>query len=32
VKSSTPGALVLWGKIADEAGKVEALDHYVEKK
>jgi hypothetical protein len=29
VKSNTPGSLVIWGKITDEAAKVELLDHYL---
>lgn len=28
VKSSTPGRLTIWGKITDEAGRVEVLDDY----
>ncbi|MBW3596732.1 MAG: hypothetical protein KY475_05590, partial [Planctomycetes bacterium] len=29
VKSSSPGSLVVWGKIAEEAPKLEILDEYV---
>ena len=32
VKSSSPTALTLWGKITDKAAKIEVLDRYVEKK
>ena len=30
VKSSGPGSLVIWGKVTDEAPKVEILAHYLE--
>jgi hypothetical protein len=29
IKSSRPGSLEVWGKITDEAAKVEVLDHYL---
>ena len=29
VKSSSPGGLVVWGKITDKAGRVEVLDNYL---
>jgi len=29
VKSSAPGRLVIWGKVTDEAAKVEVLDQYL---
>jgi len=32
VKSSAPGSVVVWGKITDEAAKLEVLDHYPETK
>jgi hypothetical protein len=32
IKSSSPSSLIIWGKITDEATKVEVLDHYVTRK
>jgi hypothetical protein len=32
VKSSGPNSLIIWGKITDDAARVEVLDHYVTKK
>jgi hypothetical protein len=31
IKSSGPGRLLIWGKITDEAARVEVLDHYLAK-
>lgn len=31
VKSSGPSSLIIWGKITDEAARVEVLDHYLPK-
>ena len=32
IKSSVPGSLVLWGKVADESPQAEILDSYLETK
>ena len=32
IKSGGPGGLTVWGKIMDEAARVEVLDHYAAKK
>jgi hypothetical protein len=32
IKSSGPRSLIIWGKITDEAARVEVLDHYLAKK
>jgi hypothetical protein len=32
IKSSGPNSLIIWGKITDEATRVEVLDHYAAKK